>query len=394
MDNNKKKTGKSVLIVIGTLFALFIVVILIAVFGSGSGKADHGVQSIRSRIENALPFLDSGKVKEVSFFMENDRGTYNLVELSIPADGGQVNGAPKDGGGQGDAVLRNNDEQGKEKDPAGGEQKEDKFPVVLMAHGFAGTLHSGGASELGARLAEKGVLAARIDFDPYVEPDRSAARTHIYPLSQMEDDAVKLLGILVDEYGGDRDDISLYGRSYGGRLMMRMANESAGGFDYKKLALVAPAGDAVAFERYLGGKEKYDEMKKEAEAAEEKAGAHAENSSVDKAGEKADNAGAAADGSGYPEKLGICITPQWFKDVESYDPTEYGWKFGEKPVILFYNTLDTVVYPDTSIRCAEAYENHEIVVVTTDDGHGYEMGYKKSELKDDIMDRLVEFLTE
>ena len=61
-------------------------------------------------------------------------------------------------------------------------------------------------------------------------------------------------------------------------------------------------------------------------------------------------------------------------------------------MLLFYNTLDTVVYPDTSIRCAEAYKNHEIVKVTTEDGHGHEMGYKKSELKDKIMDKLVDFL--
>ena len=63
-------------------------------------------------------------------------------------------------------------------------------------------------------------------------------------------------------------------------------------------------------------------------------------------------------------------------------------------MLLFYNTLDRVVYPDTSVRCAEAYRNHEIVEVTTKDGHGYEMGYRNSELKDKIMDRLVEFLAE
>ncbi len=320
MVNNKEKTKKGVLIVFGTLFALFIIAAVVMAFVGKGGAAAY-----LSRL--------TGKngPKEVSFFMENDRGTYNLVELSIPEGRGP-------------------------------------HPVVLMAHGFAGTLHSGGASELGARLAEKGVLAARIDFDPYEKPDKSAARTHEYPLSQMEDDAVKLLGTVVSDYGGDPGNISLYGRSYGDRLVMRMANESSGGYDYQKLALVAPAGDAVAFERYLGGKKKYDSMKDQANKAEE-----------------------SGDGD-YPQKLGINITPQWFRDVESYDPTQYGSKFGDKPVLLFYNTLDTVVYPDTSKRCAEAYKNHEIVVVTTDDGHGYEMGYKKSELKDEIMDKLVEFL--
>ncbi len=312
MVNKNKTTKKGVLILIGTLFALLIIAALIFFCIDGSRKT-----------------------RELSFFMENDHGSYNLVELSVPKGDGP-------------------------------------FPVVLMAHGFAGSLHSGGAVELGARLAKKGVLAARIDFDPYVKPEKNAERTHVYPLSQMTDDAVKLLDMIVKEYGGDPDRISLYGRSYGGRFVMMMANESEGGYDFKKLALVAPAGDAVAFHRYLGGDEKYKKMKEKALDAEKK----------------------AEGTSGYPQKLGVYITPQWFEDVESYDPTEHGRKFGDKPVLLFYNTLDTVVYPDTSIRCAEAYKNHEIVEVTTDDGHGYEMGFRESKLKDEIMDKLVEFLSE
>ena len=352
MVNYSKNRRKGVLIGIGTLIVLFILAALLIVAGPG--------KDLKAKIGG---LVGKGGAREVSFFMDNGRGSYDLVELSIPEGDGP-------------------------------------FPVVLMAHGFAGTLHSGGASELGARLAEEGVLACRIDFDPYVEASRGAARTHVYPLSQMTDDAVKLLGIVMDEYGGDRDNVSLYGRSYGGRLVMRMANESAGGYDYKKLALVAPAGDAVAFRRYLGGDEQYEAMKKQAYEAEEieknhgSEGGSGQNNyggSIDAAGDLNEDANADV---AYPQKLGVSITPEWFQDVESYDPTEYGWKFGDKPVLLFYNTKDTVVYPDTSIRCAECYKNHEIVEVTTDDGHGYEMGYKNSELKDMIMDRLVEFFSE
>ena len=264
--------------------------------------------------------------EELSFFVDNGRGSYDLVEISMPAGKGP-------------------------------------HPVVFMAHGFAGSLHSGGAKELGARLARQGVMAVRVDFDPYEEPDKDAGRVHVYPLSQMIDDAVLVLNKVIKEYDGDPENVMLYGRSYGGRLVMKMANESSGGYDYKKLALVAPAGDKVAFRRYLGGDRQYEKMRKEA------------------FGKK-----------GYAEKYGVRIEPAWFNDVEEYDPCEYGWKFGDKPVLLFYNTLDTVVYPDTSIRCAEAYKNHEIVKVTTEDGHGHEMGYKKSELKDKIMDKLVDFL--
>ena len=305
MNKTTNKNRKSVLILIGTLFVLLVLVLV-----------------IRSALRSG------DRSDDISFFLKNDHGSYNLVELSMP-------------------------------------KGEGPHPVVLMAHGFAGTLHSGGAVELGDRLAEEGILAIRVDFDPYTAPEKTAEQTHSYPLSQMNADAVNALDAVIKDYGGDPGNVSLYGRSYGGRLVMQMANESSGGYDYKKLALVAPAGDAVAFHRYLGGEEQYKAMKKEAEGD-----------------------------AGYAEKLGIRIEPKWFEDVETYDPTQYGWKFGDKPVLLFYNTLDTVVYPDTSIRCAEAYKNHEIVKVTTDDGHGYEMGYRESELKDRIMDRLVDFLAE
>ena len=89
--------------------------------------------------------------EELSFFVDNGRGSYDLVEISMPAGKGP-------------------------------------HPVVFMAHGFAGSLHSGGAKELGARLARQGVMAVRVDFDPYEEPDKDAGRVHVYPLSQMIDD--------------------------------------------------------------------------------------------------------------------------------------------------------------------------------------------------------------
>lgn len=301
MNDRSKMRKTGVLILIGTLACILA---LLVFFRTGSGKGPE----------------------EKTLFLENDRGTYNLMEVDVPEGKGP-------------------------------------FPVVFMAHGFAGTLHSGGAEELGSRLASRGILAVRIDFDPYLEPDLSAERTHIYPLSQMNSDAVAAIDKAVKEYGGDPDNVMLYGRSYGGRLVMQMANESSGGYDYRKLALVAPAGDKVAFRRYLGGDEKYEAMRKE-----------------------------AFGDAGFALKQGVRIVPQWFEDVESYDPCEFGHKFGDKPVLLFYNTKDTVVYPDTSVRCAEAYKDHEIIQVTTDDGHGYEMGFKESELKEMIMDRITDFL--
>ena len=40
-----------------------------------------------------------------------------------------------------------------------------------------------------------------------------------------------------------------------------------------------------------------------------------------------------------------------------------------------------------------AYSNVKIYKVTTDDGHGYEMAYKDSKIKDEIMNRVVKFFS-
>lgn len=154
-----------------------------------------------------------------SFFLENNRGSYMYVEVSLP-------------------------------------KGEGPFPVVFMAHGFSGTIHSGGALELGARLAEAGIIAIRCDFDPFLAPDKSAKRTNAYALRDMEDDAATLIKYALDNYDADINRISIYGRSFGRRLAMSMANESIGGYDYKAMALVAPAETIFAWKDSLTARAK------------------------------------------------------------------------------------------------------------------------------------------
>lgn len=103
---------------------------------------------------------------------------------------------------------------------------------------------------------------------------------------------------------------------------------------------------------------------------------------------------AKAEDEGFCTKNGLKFTPEWFDDYYRYNPSLTGAGFGDKPVILYYNTKDTVVEPKTSLDCASAYSNIEIYKVTTDDGHGYEMSYKHSELKDEIMNSVVTFFGE
>ncbi len=239
--------------------------------------------------------------------------------------------------------------------------QEEPCPLVFMAHGFKGTRNSGGAEELSKKLAEKGIAAVRIDFNSYNNNDKMSPKTTDYTLYSMKADGVMTIKYVLDNYHVDPERIGIHGRSMGGRVAMMMGNESEGGIDYKALSLVAPAGNASAMIYYMGGQEKWESMKG---IAKEK---------------------------GFCEKQGLKLSSSWFEQFEAYDPSKTGYKFGTKPVLVYYNTLDHVVLPETSLECATGYENAEVIQVTTEDGHGYEMGYETSELKDEIMDNIVRF---
>lgn len=275
--------------------------------------------------DNVLKRDTDISVNKESYFLKNNRGTYIYTEITYPTG-------------------------------------QESMPLIFMAHGFSGTIKSGGADALATRFAKRGMAAIKIDFNPYTKDSLDSEQTNEYPFSNMRADAVSSIKEAMRRYPIDETRLGVYGRSYGGRLAMTLANESEGGLDFKALGLVAPAGDDICFERFMGGTERYNAMKEEARSKK-----------------------------GYSEKLGVKVTEQWFTDVETYNPCETATQFGDKPVFLVYNTLDDVIYPDTSKRCAAAYKNATLLEVTTEDKHGHEMGFKESEIKDLIMDRFERF---
>ena len=183
----------------------------------------------------------------------------------------------------------------------------------------------------------------------------------MYDLNSMKRAMLDAIEYMCKNHNIDTARIGLYARSMGGRVVMTMANESYGGFDYKALAMVAPAGNETAMIYYAGGRKKWDEMKQKA---------HLE---------------------GYVEYQGLKLTEDWFKEFEEYNPCDYGSKFGDKPVLVICNTLDYVVTEYTSLECAHAYKNSRVITVTTENHHGYEMSYKESDLKDYLMGEIVDF---
>ena len=265
------------------------------------------------------------------FFLQNEDGTYTYGEIVAPVS-------------------------------------EEAFPLVSISHGIYGAINSGGARQLSQMLASQGIAAVRVDFNRCLTDDPEEAlakdksgRTNEYTISDMLESNMLAINYALDNYNVDKDRIGVYGRSFGGRIAMVMGNESWGGIDYKAMALIAPAGNEYALIHYMGGQKEWDKLRK------------------------------AADRDGSVVRGKLTLTPAWFEDYYKFNPALTGDKFGDKPVMVYYNTKDTVVEPETSLDCAHAYSNVSIYEVTTDDGHGYEMSYEHSAIKDEIMDRVVTF---
>ncbi|MGN1333991.1 MAG: alpha/beta hydrolase family protein [Anaerovoracaceae bacterium] len=262
------------------------------------------------------------------FFLDRSDGTYSLAEAVYPRD------------------------------------YDGSMPLIAIAHGFKGTLNSGGAEELSHKLAEAGYAAVRIDFNPRTQPEKDAPKTNLYNLESMKADMIRAINYMIGHLPIDTDRLGLYARSMGGRVAMTMANESSGGFDFKAMVLVAPAGTDDAMIYYMGGEESWEKMKK------------------------------TAGKDGFIEHQGQKLTPEWFKEFEDYNPCDYGYKFGDRPVLVICNTLDYVVTDETSRKCAAAYKNSRVIEVTTDNYHGYEMSYEKSDLKNYLMSEITGFFRE
>lgn len=276
---------------------------------------------------------DASDIHTEYFFEKNARGNYTLMEAAIPADYGDF--ADYDG---------------------------NEFPLVVVAHGFTGSIDSGGAKELIRRLASAGIAAVRVDFDGYLKPeiaDDENNRACEYTLKDMEDDMTLAVKHMLANYPIDENRLGVYGRSMGGRVAMMLANESYGGYEYKAMALVAPAGNETAMISFMGGLQPWEEMKEK--AADE----------------------------GFVQYKQLRLRPEWFTQFEEYNPCQYGDKFKNKPVLVICNTLDYVVTDETSKECADAYANSKLITVTTENAHGYEMSYESSELKDYLMDSIV-----
>lgn len=234
---------------------------------------------------------------------------------------------------------------------------KEKLSLVTLGHGFKGTMNSGSANELAYKLAELGIATIRMDYNHYAD-EKCTEKTNEYTLSSMAYDQELGIKYMVDNYNIDKNKIGLYARSMGGRVAMTMANKKVGGIDYGAMVLVAPAGNAKAMRYYMGGDEKWSKMKAEALK------------------------------KGFVNHQGLRLRNKWFEEFDDYDPSKDGSKF-TKEVLVICNDLDYVVTAETSKECGKAYKNSRVIEVSTKDGHGYEMGYDNSKLKDELFKEIT-----
>ena len=270
------------------------------------------------------------KVVTETVMLKNQRGTYTKAQIKIPED------------------YQNSD-----------------LPLVTLSHGFRGNMNSAGGEELAQTLAEHGIATIRMDFCSYSSADlKTAEQINQYTVSTMIQDQLLCIDYMVTNYHIDSRRIGLYGRSLGGRVAMIMANESKGGYAYKALALVAPAGNANALKYYMGGEARWKSMKRTA----------------------------LAEGSVTHQK--VILTPEFFQTIESYTPSETGDQF-HYPVLVIYNTQDYVVLPETAKECAAAYKDVRLIEITSKRSpHGCEMGFKNSQIKNRLMGEIAEYFSD
>ena len=138
-------------------------------------------------------------------------------------------------------------------------ETEDKYPVVVMLHGFMG--ERGGCDNfepIANNLAEHGIASIRIDFPGNNESQEPHTE---YTLTNMSDDVTSAIEFMQTSYNGDANKIGLVGHSMGGRVAALYLNDSI-----TAAALLSPAANTgfLGLADFMGGMEEVEKMYAEA----------------------------------------------------------------------------------------------------------------------------------
>lgn len=244
-------------------------------------------------------------------------------------------------------------------------EAEEEFPLVVLAHGHAGTRHEGGGYvQLAEKLAGLGIASIRMDFPGCGDSQESFTENN---LSNMLADLQASRNFADAQAGVDSSRVGILGFSMGGRLAALLSEIDP---SYKAMVLWAPAvADGVIREREaLGGADTYNAMRKKAKET---------------------------GGAEYTTSFGkdLVLGYRYFTDYEESYPLASLEKY-EGRLLVVYGDQDVDVPPEISEAAIEAATNSSEVIRHVLPGVGHDLGIY-SNLEDvaaDVINTSAEFL--
>ncbi len=93
------------------------------------------------------------------------------------------------------------------------EQKEEKYPTVLLVHGFGVTKEEGGMfDDIARNLTKEGILVYRFDFSGCGESEGDYSKTS---LSKLSSDLLSIIDFIRSEEEVDNSRIGILSQSFG-----------------------------------------------------------------------------------------------------------------------------------------------------------------------------------
>jgi len=244
---------------------------------------------------------------------------------------------------------------------------DDRFPLVVMAHGHGGSRQEGGGYQLMAEaMARHGIASIRMDFPGCGDSVESFTNNN---LSNMLLDLQAAREYAVSQPEIDRSRVGLLGYSMGGRLVALLAGMDP---SYKVMVVWTPVAADGAQDMFdsLGGPEAYNVLK-----------------------EQARSNGTAEYTTRWGTRLQLGYS--WFTDLEETMPRDSLATF-EGPLLVLYGNLDDVIPPATSEAAIAAARSSSEVVrhVVAGADHGLGFYTDQPEIAAEVVDTTALFLRE